>query len=109
MQAYVDSIAPEHPALFDRVRGTILTVRPEATVRLSYGMPTYEAGGRRLYVGVWRHGISLYGWSPGEDGGFADRHPELVSGRGTIRLRPADATALADDELAGLVRAVIGG
>ena len=29
---------------------------------LSYHIPTYEVGRRRLYVGVWKHGVSIYGW-----------------------------------------------
>src|ERR671917_2831735 len=83
VQAYVDAIPPEHRPLFDRVHGLVLAVRPDAEVRLSYGMPTYVAGRSRLHVGVWRHGVSLYGWSEGADGGFAERHPELLYGKGT--------------------------
>ncbi len=37
-----------------------------------------------------------------------ERHPELRSGQGTIRLRPEEAAALADDELPTLIRAVLG-
>ena len=109
VQAYADAIPAEHRPLFDRVVAVIRAVRPEATARLSYGMPAYEAGGHRLYVGVWRHGISFYGWSRERDGGFSERHPELVAGRGTIRLRPDDAAALTDEELTTFVRAVFGG
>ena len=109
VQAYEDAIPPEHRPLFDRVVGTIRAVRPDATVRLSYGMPAYEADGHHLYVGAWRHGISLYGWSRGADGGFSERHPELVTGKGTVRLRPADAADISDEELTGFMRAVLGG
>ena len=35
---------------------------PEADVALSYAMPTYQVGTNRLHVGVWKHGVSLYGW-----------------------------------------------
>ena len=48
----------------------ILEGHPEAEVVISYNMPTYKVGERRLYVGVWKHGISLYGWGEGEDGGL---------------------------------------
>jgi len=37
----------------------------------------------------------------------AERHPELRSGKGTIRLRPQDAACLADEELLGLVSAAL--
>jgi uncharacterized protein YdhG (YjbR/CyaY superfamily) len=108
VQRYIDRIPAAHRPLFDRVHGLILAAFPAAEVGLSYGMPTYRVGGRRLYLGVWRHGISMYGWGAGRDGGFADRHPDLLSGRGTIRLRPADAEAVPDDDLRALVTAALG-
>jgi uncharacterized protein YdhG (YjbR/CyaY superfamily) len=105
----IDAIAPEHRPLFDRVHGLVLEVRPDAAVVLSYGIPTYKVGRRRLFVGVWRHGVSVYGWQEGRDGGFTARHPELRTSTGTIRLRPEDAAAVGDDELRDLVRAALGG
>jgi len=104
---YIDAIAPEHRPLFDRVHRLVLETRPDATVVLSYKMPTYRLGRRRLFVGAWRHGVSLYGWDQGRDAGFLDRHPELKSSRGTIRLRPADAAGITDDELRDLIRAAL--
>ena len=77
-------------------------------MRISYGIPTFECGGHRLYVGAWKHGISLYGWGDGRDGGFIGRHPELVTGKGTIRLRPADAGTISDDDLRALIDGALG-
>ena len=71
------------------------------------GSPPTRSAWRRLYVGAWQHGISIYGWGQDRDGGFADRHPELRTSKGTIRLRPQDAAAIADDEIAGLVSAAL--
>ena len=107
VRAYVDGIDAEHRPLFDRVHGLVLATAPDATVSLSYGIPTYRVGRRRLYVGAWAHGISLYGWRAGGDGGFVDRHPELVAGKGTIRLTSSAAKGLDDTELTGLVRATL--
>ena len=87
-------------------RSTIIS-HPAATVSISYGIPTYRAGRRRLYVGAWAHGISLYGWDEGRDGGFVERHPDLRTGKGTIRLRPEDAAAIGDDELSALIAAAL--
>jgi uncharacterized protein YdhG (YjbR/CyaY superfamily) len=105
---YIESIAPEHRPLFERLHRLILEARPDATVVLSYDMPTYKAGRGRLYLGAWKHGLSIYGWQAGRDAGFTDRHPELKSGAGTIRLRPADATTITDDELLALFRSALG-
>jgi len=102
---YIDAIAPQQRPLFDRLHGIILAEHPEAEVALSYGMPAYRVGGRRLNLGAWRHGVSVYGWRADRDGGFIARHPELSSGKGTIRIRPRDAEGISDDEL----RALLGG
>jgi uncharacterized protein YdhG (YjbR/CyaY superfamily) len=109
VRGYVEGIDAEHRPLFDRVHRLVLATAPDAAVSISYGIPTYRVGRRRLYVGAWAHGISLYGWRAGGDGGFVGRHPELVAGKGTIRLTPADIERVGDAELAGLVRATLAG
>ena len=107
VRSYIDGIDPAHRPLFDRVHRLIMAAHPDATVVLSYQIPTYKVGRRRLYVGAWQHGISIYGWGQGHDGGFIARHPELRTSKGTIKLRPQDAAAIADDELGGLVGAAL--
>jgi uncharacterized protein YdhG (YjbR/CyaY superfamily) len=106
---YIDAIAPEHRPLFDRLHRLVLETHPEAKVVLSYQIPTYKVGRRRLFVGVWRHGVSIYGWEPGRDAGFIARRPELKTSKGTIQLRSNDAAAIPDDEFRDLVRAVLDG
>ena len=107
VRRYIDAIDPAHRPLFDRIHRLILAAHPEAAVVLSYEIPTYKVGRRRLYVGAWQHGISIYGWQQDRDGGFTARHPELKTGKATIKLRPQDAAAIADDELLGLVSAAL--
>lgn len=104
---YVDAIPPEHRPLFDRLHRLILEVHPDASVVISYQIPTYKVRRNRLYLGVWKHGVSIYGWGQGRDAGFTARHPELVTGKGTIQLRPDAAAGIADDELRDLVRAAL--
>jgi hypothetical protein len=71
---------------------------------------TYLRVGRfRVYVGVWKHGLSFYGWAQGRDAGFTGRHPELVTSKGTIKLRLDDAARIPDDELRDLLRAALDG
>ncbi|MBV9204418.1 MAG: DUF1801 domain-containing protein [Actinobacteria bacterium] len=107
VERYIDGVEPAYRPLFDRIHRLILTAHPEADVVLSYAIPTYKVGRRRLYLGAWQHGVSLYGWGQGRDGGFAARHPELRTSKGTIRLRPQDAAALADEEFLGLAGAAL--
>ncbi len=107
VQDYIDAVAPEHRPLFNRLHLLILHVHPDAAVVLSYQIPTYKAGRRRLYLGAWKHGVSIYGWQQGRDAGFTSRHPELKTSKGTIQLRPDDAAAISDEEFRDLVRAAL--
>ena len=103
---YRDQLDSTQGPLFDRLHRLIVAMCPDAEVVLSYGMPTYRIGRRRLNIGVWKHGLSLY-VSPSRDGGFSARHPELAAGKGTIKLRPQDAMRIPDAELQDLVRAAL--
>ncbi len=107
VQAYVDGIDVAHRELFLRLHALVLETVPDAEVRLSYDMPTYQVGKKRLYLAAWKHGVSIYGWGSGRDGGFLERHPSLKSGAGTIKLRPADAEQIPDDEFRELARAAL--
>jgi hypothetical protein len=106
---YIDAIAPEHRPHFDRLHGLILGAFPDAEVGFAYKMPTYAVGEYRIHVGVWKHGLSLYGWRSDRDGGLTARHPGLANDKGTLRLRPADLGVISDDELLALVRGALGG
>jgi hypothetical protein len=103
---YCDEMDSEYRPVFDRLHRLIVAMCPDAEVVLSYGMPTYRIGRRRLNIGAWKHGLSLY-VSPNRDGGFSARHPELAAGKGTIKLRPADAARLPDAEFQDLIRAAL--
>jgi uncharacterized protein YdhG (YjbR/CyaY superfamily) len=107
VQAYIDAVAPGHRELLRRLHRLILTAHPDAAVALSYQMPSYKVGSRRLYLGAWQHGVSVYGWRQDRDAGFSARHPELRTSKGTIRLRPADAAGIRDEELLDFLRAAL--
>jgi uncharacterized protein YdhG (YjbR/CyaY superfamily) len=100
---YINAIAAEQRPLFERLQGIVLAEHPDAEVALSYGMPAYRVGGRRLNLGVWKHGVSVYGWRADRDGGFVARHPGLSSGKGTIRIGVKDAEGISDKELQALL------
>ena len=109
VEAYIAAIAPQQRALFDRLHGIVLAEHPDAEVSIAYGMPAYRVGGRRLNLGVWKHGVSVYGWRADRDGGFVARHPRLSSGKGTIRIGPRDAEGISDEELRGLLGGALSG
>ena len=67
---FVDAIAADRRPLFDRVHRLVLEAHPDARLVLAYEMPTFVVGRFSLHVGVWRHGLSFYGWEVGRDAGF---------------------------------------
>jgi hypothetical protein len=80
-QHYIDAIAPEH-----RPPRPAAPADPGRAPRGNGGPllqdPTYKVGNRRLHVGAWKHGLSIYGWQQGRDDAFTSRHPELKTSRG---------------------------
>lgn len=104
---YIAGIDPAHRSLFDRLQRLVLETHPDASVVLSYKIPTYKVGRRRLFLAVWKHGVSIYGWDQGRDAGFIARHPELKTGKGTIQLRATEAAGASDDEFRDLIRAAL--
>jgi uncharacterized protein YdhG (YjbR/CyaY superfamily) len=108
VRRYLDEMDSDHRPLFDRLHQLVTATCPDAELVLSYGMPTYRIGKRRLNIGAWKHGVSLY-VSPKRDGGFSVRHPELAAGKGTIKLMPGDAAGIPDAELRDLIRAALCG
>ena len=106
---YIEAITPEYRPLFERIHRLVLEVHPDPELVISYQIPTYKVDRHRLYVGVWKHGLSIYGWERDRAAGFIAGHPELVTSKGTIRLRPRDAERIPDDELRDLVRAALQG
>jgi len=108
-QDYIDAIAPVHRPVFDRIHRLVLETYPDAEQLITYQMPTYRVGTNRLYVGAWKNWVAIYGLDGDRDGGFAARHRELLTNKGTIQLRPAAAAAITDDELRDLVRAALDG
>jgi Domain of unknown function (DU1801) len=106
VRRYCDEMDSDSRPVFDRLHRLVMTMCPDAEVVISYGMPTYRIGRRRLNLGAWKHGLSLY-VSPNRDGGFSARHPELAAGKGTIKLRPGDAVRITDAEFQDLIRAAL--
>jgi hypothetical protein len=50
VQSYIEGVDPAYRPLFDRVHRLIIAAHPDADVVLSYRLPTYTVGKRRLYV-----------------------------------------------------------
>jgi uncharacterized protein YdhG (YjbR/CyaY superfamily) len=107
VRAYVDGIATDTRPLFDRIHRLIVGEFPDVEVGISYQMPVYRRAARSLNVGAWKHGVSIYGWSDQGTSSIVDRHPELSSGKGTLRITRAVADDILDEELVELIRGAL--
>ena len=107
-KAYIDGIDPANRPLFDRVHGVIVGEFPDVEVGVAYQMPVYRRADRSLNVGAWKHGVSVYGWGDDDSLSILERHPELSSGRGTLRITRAVAEDISDAELVELVSGALG-
>ena len=62
---YLADYDGEHRRLMDELRALIEARVPEATVALSWGMPTYKLNGNLVHFAAGKHHVGLY---PGADG-----------------------------------------
>ena len=108
VQRYLDGVAAEHRPMWDRIDRIVRGLHPDVELCITYDMPTFVVGEHRLPVGVWKHGLSLYGLNESNDAGFIARHPELSSGRGTVRLPTTRADDFSDEELTATLAAAFG-
>ena len=104
LQAYLDGIDPANRPLFDRIDGLILGAFPEVERGISYKMPVYRVGDRSLNIGAWKHGVSFYGWVEDASLSVLRSHPDLASGKGTLRIPRKLADDITDDELIEVIR-----
>ena len=93
LQSYLDAIPAPHRPLFDRLQALILGLYPDAEIGLSYGIPTYKVGRRRVYLGLWKGGVSLHAVAVEP---FKQRHPSIKTGRGSLNFKLTDDVPEAD-------------
>jgi len=105
---YIDGIDTDTRPVFDRIHRAIVGEFPDVEVAIAYQMPVYRRAGRSMNVGVWKHGISIYGWGNQKNLSLLRRHPELSSGKGTLRITRDVADDIRDAELVELVRGALG-
>ena len=87
--AAVDEYIAQSPvrtrAVLSEVRTIIREVIPEATETISYGIPTFDIGGRHVvHFGGFAKHVGLYPTPSGMDE-FADELSPYVRGKGSVR------------------------
>jgi uncharacterized protein YdhG (YjbR/CyaY superfamily) len=83
---YIENAPKDSRTKLTELRDAIREVSPEATERISYGMPSYIKDRRRVYFGVAKSHIGLYGISAPVLDRYKEEVSPYVGEKGTVRL-----------------------
>ncbi len=89
---YEAACSPEGRAALATVRDAVTRLAPVHEERLSYGIPTFFVGGRRLvHVASWAGHLALYPIppTPPDDPTLAADLRAVITGKGTLHFRYA--------------------
>jgi len=81
---YAASFSPEARRKLEEIRAAIREAVPEATERISYGMPGFDFRGYLGYYGAYRHHIGFYPAPGGDEPGQEEAEPYRHS-KSTLR------------------------
>ena len=103
--AYLASLPEDRKAVLMALHELVLATIPVAVVDMRYRMPTYHAGEGWVALANQKRYVSLYTCGANHLLSFRDKHPEINTGKGCIRLNPARPLPLED--LADVIRHAI--
>jgi uncharacterized protein YdhG (YjbR/CyaY superfamily) len=109
VDAYIDGAPPAAQPMLRDIRRIVLSSAPSVTEKLSYGMPSYQYGARRLvHFSAAKTHVGVYGLVH-VDGEVPEALAEYLDHRSTLRFRldrplPAEALAAAVREKAKALR-----
>jgi uncharacterized protein YdhG (YjbR/CyaY superfamily) len=91
VEAYLAALPREQRTVLEALRATIRAAAPEATERIAYDMPAFDANGRLLvsYAAFKRH-FSLFPASQAVRDALGEEIEPFLAGKGTIRFTAAD-------------------
>ncbi len=81
---YIATFPPDKQQVLTKIRQTIKGAAPEATEKISYGVPTYVYKGNLVHFGGYDKHFALYPGSKGVEA-FKDALEGLETSKGTIR------------------------
>ena len=104
-EQYAEGVPVAFRPMFDRLHALILEVRPEAEVVMQYQVPTYKVGKAKVFLGIWKRGVTLYTTDPANLDEFKLAHPKTKVNKASINFR-ADQDLPEDDVRAVVERAL---
>ena len=92
--AYLDAVPAERRALVDALHALILEAFPDASVDMSYRMPTYRVGEGWVAIANQKRYVSLYTCGAHHLVEFRAEHPRIRTGKGCINFSPREPLPL---------------
>ena len=90
IETYLASVPEQRLDRFKSIHNLILKLYPDATVDMSYKMPTYRVGEGWVALANQKNYISLYTCGESHLASYQHRHPEQKTGKGCINFRARD-------------------
>jgi uncharacterized protein YdhG (YjbR/CyaY superfamily) len=82
---YIETFEPKIQKTLHEIRNFIKTEVPEATEKISYGMPTFYLNGNLIHFAAFRDHYSFFPSPSGRDVFFEKKLVPYRSGKGTLR------------------------
>ncbi|MEZ4672005.1 MAG: DUF1801 domain-containing protein [Anaerolineae bacterium] len=81
---YIATFPPDVQAVLSELRATIKAAAPDATEKISYGMPTFFLNGNLVHFGAHTHHIGFYPTPAGIEA-FKDELAKYESSKGAVQ------------------------
>jgi uncharacterized protein YdhG (YjbR/CyaY superfamily) len=86
VDAYIAGFPDEVRPVLEELRALVRAGAPEATERISYGIPTFDLKGKYfLYFAGWKHHVSLYPVSEAVERALGQEIEPFRGGKGTLK------------------------
>lgn len=95
IRSYITTLPDDRRMIIMKLHDLIVGMYPDATVDMSYKMPTYKAGDGWVALANQKHYVSLYTCAAQHIAEFKESYPDIKTGKGCINFRTADPVPLA--------------
>ncbi|MBN2828933.1 MAG: DUF1801 domain-containing protein [Candidatus Cloacimonetes bacterium] len=90
VQEYIDKVEDNRKELFYKLQDLILRLFPESERRISYQVVVYQIPTGNVWLGYWKHGVSLYTGFISKIAEFKEKYPDIKTGKGCLNLKMTD-------------------
>lgn len=96
VERFFESVPEASKLYFNQMHELVMQLYPEATIKVSYGIPIYKARTGWVGLGYWKDGVSIYTNGPEHLAEFRAKHPKVKGGKGSLNFKNTEALPLED-------------